>query len=393
MTETVLESAPTPTQTDALPPRLIGRVDGRRGGATLICLGGIHGNEPSGVQALERVLGKLAADRTGLDGTLVAFRGNRKAALTRRRFISNDLNRHWHPERVERLLAVDPATLEAEDEELVELDAALRGVIDSAGGPIFAMDLHTTSGEGACFVVLDDSIANRQFALHEPVTVVVGLEEELVGTVTAHLDTLGARVYGFEAGQHDDPASVDRAEAAIWIALESSGVLADKRPEVEASRELLRRQTGDLPHVVEVIHRHPVQPEDRFRMEPGYENFQTIAAGEKLATDRTGEIVSPHDGLILMPLYQQQGEDGFFLVHPVKPLWLLISKWVRRLDAQRLLPWLPGVSRHPEEFDTFVVDQHTARYLARELFHHLGYRRVGPADGRFLTMTRRHPHG
>ncbi|MEO1085677.1 MAG: aspartoacylase, partial [Acidobacteriota bacterium] len=109
--------------------------------------------------------------------------------------------------------------------------------------------------------------------------------------------------------------------------------------------------------------------------------------------DRRGDILSPHDGLILMPLYQQQGEDGFFLVRPVKPLWLLISKWVRRLDAQRILPVLPGVKRHPEEADTFIVDQQTARYLARELFHLLGYRRVGPADGRYLTMTRRHPHG
>ncbi|MEO1087060.1 MAG: succinylglutamate desuccinylase/aspartoacylase family protein, partial [Acidobacteriota bacterium] len=293
VTETALEDAQTAAPADALPPRLIGRIDGRPDGPTMICLGGIHGNEPSGVLALQRVLAKLRADDTGVDGTLVAICGNRKAMVARQRFLKTDLNRHWHPDRVRRLRAADPATLTAEDEELVQLDAVLREVIDGSGGQVYAMDCHTTSSEGACFVVLDDSIANRQFALHEPVTVVVGLEEELNGTVTAFLDSLGVNVYGFEAGQHDDPTSVDRAESAIWIALESSGVLAGKRPEVEAARELLRRETGHLPHVVEVTLRHPVKPEDGFKMEPGYENFQTVSTGEKLATDRRGDRISP----------------------------------------------------------------------------------------------------
>jgi succinylglutamate desuccinylase len=49
-------------------------------------------------------------------------------------------------------------------------------------------------------------------------------------------------------------------------------------------------------------------------MREGYKNFQAIKAGEVLADDKNGEIVAPEDCLLLMPLYQRQGTDGFFLV-------------------------------------------------------------------------------
>jgi succinylglutamate desuccinylase len=49
-------------------------------------------------------------------------------------------------------------------------------------------------------------------------------------------------------------------------------------------------------------------------MLPGFRSFQRIEAGEILATDGKGEVRSPETGLLLLPLYQPQGEDGFFLV-------------------------------------------------------------------------------
>ncbi|MEM6797097.1 MAG: succinylglutamate desuccinylase/aspartoacylase family protein [Acidobacteriota bacterium] len=395
MTDIVLEKAPLPrAPRPAVPPRVLGRLEGEPGSPTLLCLGSVHGNEPSGVLALRRVLAALEADPAGRVGGFVALAGNRRAIESGRRFVSSDLNRHWQLERVERLRAASLETLEGEDAELRELDALLLELAERSTGPNFAVDLHTTSGEGACFVVLDDSLANREFALDVPVTVVVGLEEELSGTVTSHMDSLGFQVFGFEAGQHDDPSSVDRAAAAVWIALEASGVLAvGSRPEVAAARDLLERASGDLPHVVEVTHRHPVRDCDDFRMLGGFVNFQPVAENQLLAHDCDGEVRTPRGGMILMPLYQRQGEDGFFIVQVVKPLWLAVSKALRNLDAQRILPILPGVRRHSERADTFVVDQKTARFLARELFHLLGYRRTGELQGRFLIMTRRHPHG
>jgi succinylglutamate desuccinylase len=52
-------------------------------------------------------------------------------------------------------------------------------------------------------------------------------------------------------------------------------------------------------------------------MRPGYVNFQPIQQGEHLANDTTGPVLAPEDGLILMPLYQPQGSDGFFVVQEI----------------------------------------------------------------------------
>jgi len=38
-----------------------------------------------------------------------------------------------------------------------------------------------------------------------------------------------------------------------------------------------------------------------------------VRAGTLLARDKAGEIRAREDGIVVMPLYQGQGEDGFFL--------------------------------------------------------------------------------
>ena len=50
-------------------------------------------------------------------------------------------------------------------------------------------------------------------------------------------------------------------------------------------------------------------------MKPGFRTFDRVWSGQELAQDRHGCIRSPQDGYILMPLYQNQGCDGFFIGH------------------------------------------------------------------------------
>jgi predicted deacylase len=367
-------------------PRLLGTT-GPATGPLLLCFGGMHGNEPSGAVALERILVKLRQNPSGLRGQLVALAGNRAGLQQKKRYIASDFNRHWTRERVARLRAAE-GPFEAEDRELVELD---REIAKATAGrnKVYALDLHSTSGEGPAFCILEDTLPNRRFALNLPVTIVVGIEEELIGTISHFLTEQGIVTCGFEAGQHEDPYSADRAEAAVWIMLEASGVLIPgKRPEVQAARELLVTQTGKLPHFTELRYRHNIQPGDEFRMKPGYRNFDAVTAGQPLARDSHGPVVSPLTGLILMPLYQPLGQDGFFIVTRVAPIFLTLSAFARHLRLEKVIHLLPGVKRHPERADAFVVDTQIARFLALKIFHLLGYRRISPM-GRLLTMARR----
>ncbi len=382
-------AALTPTPVGIEVPRVLGSIAGREKGPTLIVVAGIHGNEPAGVRALRRLLPRLGAEPAGIArGRVVGLAGNRRALALKQRYLAHDLNRHWLPERVEALRAAT-APLEDEDDELRELDREIRRLIGEAEGNVYLLDLHTTSGPELPFATLDDSLANRPFAFAFPVPVVLGLEEELAGTLSSFVGPLGVITAGFESGQHDDPASVERAEAAIWIALEGCGLLGDAgRPEVAAARRRLAPEGAGLPKVVEVRYRHAIGSDTGFRMDPGFLNFQPITRGQRLASDRRGPITAPFDGLMLMPLYQEQGADGFFVVRRVRRIWLQASAVVRRWHLERVLHLLPGVQRHPELPDTFVVDQRTARWLARELFHLLGFKRLG-RPGRRLVMARR----
>jgi len=369
-------------------PRELGRVVGRQPGPTLICMGGLHGNEPAGVLALRLVLESLQSQADVLCGELIALVGNRQALAIGKRFIDHDLNRAWHPERLSRLLK-STGHGEAEDREQLELDATLQRIVDEAPGRVFMLDLHTTSGPGSAFAILDDTLPNREIALDFPVPLVLGLEEELAGTLASYLTGQGVTVLGFEAGQHDDPGSVDRAEAAVWVALDSSGLLGDgDRTRVVEARRILTEQTASDIGIVEILFRYDIDSSNGFSMVPGFESFQTIEEGQVLARSGSETVVAPQSGMLLMPLYQEQGEDGFFLTRQVRPFWLPVSARLRSWRLERFLHWLPGITRHPDRADAFLVDQDVARFSPLHMFHLLGFRREGK-DGQILTMTRR----
>lgn len=372
-------------------PRVLGRMKGERPGPTLLIVGSLHGNEPAGALGLAHLFRRL--DAKGLRGQVIGMVGNRQALARGCRFVDADLNRSWTMEQLQRVRAADLEVLRDEDLEMRELDTELRHLLANAPRPIYFLDLHTTSAPGPAFVNLDDTLPNRRFALELPLPVVVGLEEELEGTLASYLSFRGVITVGFESGQHQEFDAVDRAEAAAWIALEATGVLPrGARPEVEQARRMLEAHRGDLPRIVEVIHRHPVAPDDGFRMRPGFVGFQSIEKDQALADDRGGSIHAPQGGRILMPLYQSQGADGFFVIQPIRMLWLKISATVRRLHLERVIHWLPGVERHKEETTRFRIDRRVARWYALELFHLLGFRREQITEHE-LMMSRRTRNG
>lgn len=374
--------------------RVLGRLGrGGPGTPTLIVVGGLHGNEPAGVEAARRV-GRVIAPREGrLRGSVVFVGGNLQALALGRRFVDRDLNRVWTPRAVAELRRRSPAldTTEgfaAEDVEQRELLAVFDEALRKAEGPVYVLDLHTTSGDGGPFTTVADALPNREVALHLPVPLVLGLEELVDGTLHEYLATRDCITVAFEAGRHDEPAAIDRAEAGIWILLAATGIAPETDfDEVGPARERLRRETAHLPRVLEMRHRHPVRPDDAFRMHPGYTNFQRIRRGEILAEDRNGSIRAPETARILMPLYQVQGEDGFFVVRAFNRFWLGVSRTLRHLGADRWVHWLPGIRLHPDRPEARIVNRRVARFYALQLLHLLGYRRH-EEDGPLLIVVR-----
>ena len=374
--------------------RKLGEMAGAHAGPTLLCVAGIHGNEPAGVHAVRRVLDKLDDRRDEMAGRIVALAGNISALAAGRRFVDRDLNRAWTTARLAELRTNGDGRASVEDREQIELLAEIETVLSESPESVYALDLHTTSGPGGIFSAFTDSLPQREFAQSFPVPMIFGLEELVDGTLLNLLSEHGIVALTIETGQHDEPESIDRAEAAIWIALVSAGLLPERLvPEATEARKLLARDSQHVPRALEMRYKRDVEPGDGFVMHPGYRNFQIVREGDIVARDTEGEVVLRESGRVLMPLYQEQGEDGFFLVREFPPFWMGVSLIMRQFRISRIAHWLPGVSRVEGSPDEVVVDKRIARFFARQLFHLLGYRQLEDAGSRLVMRRRRFDEG
>ena len=368
---------------------LIAEFIGDPDGPTLMAFGSIHGNEAAGSAALERVADTLREGKYEIRGRVYLFRGNTRALAKGVRFIDMDLNRHWTGPNVVRNLpdtAIEPQL--SEDREQAELLRDFNHILASAHNEVYAIDLHSTSAEGVPFATVGDTMRNRAFAQKLPVTVLLGIEEQLEGTLLEYLNNLGAVTLGYEGGQHYAESTVAVHEALTWRAMVNAGIIEDAEHLKRFDRVLLN--ATQVPKIFEVRYRHAITPEDEFEMLPGFNNFDPIDRGRQLANDRQGMIVASEKGVILMPLYQKLGEDGFFIGREISPFWIWLSGVLRRMRLGGAMYLLPGVRRLKKDRDTLEVDTQIARFFPLQLFHLLGFRKLRWRENKLVVSRRKH---
>jgi len=386
-----------------LEERVLGTCVGETPGPLVVIVGGMHGNEPAGVHAIRRVFEVLRREQPPVRGRLVGLAGNIEALQAGTRYVDRDLNRLWTDEHLTRARQEPSEELEAEEREQRELIRLLEAELEAAPGEdVVLLDLHSTSAEGAPFSIMADTLQNRSIGFALPVPVILGLEERVVGTLLSFFSEKGHVAVCVEGGQHESSFTVEHHVAAIWITLVEAGVLdsADV-PWLEEQRERLATTARVLPPVIEVRYRFHVPPGERFDMFPGFSNFDLVERGQPLARFGEGgngaswpgeaggnEVRSPADGMILMPRYQGQGEDGFFVGNEVRRFWLRISAFLRRTRMQWVLPMLPGVRRDPAKRGVLRANPRIARLGLIQLFHLFGFR-WSRNEGEELLFVRR----
>ena len=326
-------------------------------------------------------------------GRFVALRGNQGALAAGRRYLARDLNRGWSPEQLRELRAGPAAALVAEDREQRTLADIQETLVGERRGPVVFLDLHSTSAPSTPFLCFGDTLANRALAMRLPITKILGLEEVIDGAMLGYWADRGHTAIAIEAGQHDAPETERRHQAALWLCAVAIGLVESALvPDLDAHHELLVRACAGRPSVVEVLHRQVVAEGDGFTMRPGFASFDVVRAGTVLARDRSGDIRASRDGILLMPRYQGQGDDGFFLAREVAPFWLRVSRLLRALPTERLLPLLPGVSRDLDDPHTLSVNPDRLRHHLVDMMHLCGYRRRRQR-GATLLFSRRPSEG
>ena len=367
---------------------LIGSFIGDPAGPTLIVVGSIHGNEPGGAIALFSIAEDLSTLTGKMLGRVYFLAGNTRAFNSRQRFIDHDLNRAWTRRNLSSRGA-EHVESTSEGQELRELDSLIDSILITAKDEVFVMDLHSTSATGIPFATVGDTLRNRKFAQRFGVTILLGIEEQLEGTMLEHFNNLGAITIGFEGGSHDSAETVENHRALVWLGLVNSGVL--DLSEVPEFRRMANRlaATNNGTRFVEVRHREAIRPEDEFEMNPGFNNFDIITKGMVLAKNRFGEIRAVESGMILMPLYQKLGEDGFFIGRTVAPFWLWLSAVLRKTRVQNILRHLPGVKVDPDDSETLHLDTALARFFPLQVSHLLGFRKRRLEDHQLVVSRRR----
>ncbi len=289
--------------------RVVGGAEGQGAGPLLIIIGAVHGNEPAGVLALEAIIRRLQDKGLPERGTLLGLIGNLGAFRQNLRFVDRDLNRHFTAER----MAADQTSAEAQEasELLATIDAAIN---QFTATELIVLDVHTTTADGGDFATTIPDPASSELAKCLGVPVVLGLTDVLHGTLVAHFTSermgLPTRAFAYEAGQHLASVSATRAEALIWKLLGELGMV--KSAPVEAIEVDLR------PQLTRIIYRLAIPPDGAFSMLPGFGNFDPVQAGQPLAYLDGETVTSEYTGYLLMPLYQSQGEDGYFVVEEVR---------------------------------------------------------------------------
>jgi predicted deacylase len=378
-----------PEEHDFAGEHMIAAFVGKPAGPTLIAVGSLHGNEPGGALALSNVAKKLAGLSDKLKGRVYFLVGNTRARAAGVRFIDHDLNRVWTASKLSSERAVT-MTNSSERAELREMDAILDGLLITAMDEVFVLDLHSTSTGGMPFATVGDTLRNRTFAQKFPVAILLGIEEQLEGTMLEYLNNAGAVTLGFEGGQHFGPETAANHESLVWLGLVNAGILnAADVPDLDVHKKRLAKQHGKA-RVFEVRHRHAITAEDDFLMKTGFANFDPVKKGEHLGSDRNGEVSAVESGLLLMPLYQKLGEDGFFIGREISPFWLALSGLIRRIGVQKFVHWLPGVARDEHDPGTLIVNTSVARLFPLQVFHLLGFRRRRWAGKKLIVSRRRH---
>jgi predicted deacylase len=371
--------------------RFIARVETKREGPNLVFIGGMHGNEPTGVLALNRAMKLVARLQPLLKGNVYALAGNLTALERGERYIRQDLNRIWHADQVERARTGDfhPDELIDEVEEQIELWGAIDALMHQKSGPFYFADLHTTSTLSAPFITMSDTIMNRRFVRGVPVPIVIGIEEHLSEPLLSYLNELGCVSVAFEGGQHSDSRSLLNHEAFIWLTLVRAGIMKPAHiPDFELHKDRLRFEARGYRHLYEVRFRQGLEPGDHFQMLPGFDNFDKVRKNQILGRINGQDVRCTETGLIFMPLYQSKGEDAWFLIRRISTFWMAVSYLFRRLNLYKILRLLPGVRPFMGTDYMMVVNREVARWYSTELLHLMGYRRK-KQRGPFTLFLRR----
>ncbi len=296
--------------------RIIEEIKGEEDGKEVIIIAGMHGNELAGLRAVENITAFIKENNIAVKGNITALKGNIKAINKESRYIDVDLNRLWTDDYIN---SNGTYSNWHEISELKELNAEIEKRCKGNYKNCVILDFHSFTADSGIFAIPADSPESVELAKQYQVQFIEQLTSNLKETAIQYFAFKGVTAVVFEGGQHYAPETQENIETAAFIALNYLGSVDKKDiPNFDIRKQKLKDKAGDLPTHYKLAYIHRIPQGADFKMNPGYVNFQNIKKGEILAYQDNEAIRANTDGSMLMPLYQKQGSNGFYIIKEFK---------------------------------------------------------------------------
>jgi len=264
----------------------IRKVEGEKAGFASLILGGVHGDEPCGVEAIGEVF-------SGLDissGKVYFGYGNPRAISAQKRFIDANLNR----------LFVDEDQLSEEEKDSCEHERAqhLKKYLDKSE---VLLDLHASKTPSSPpFIICEENAEDLAKCLPAEI-IVSGFDDIQPGGTDYYMNKSGGIGICLECGYANDPKSTRVAKEGIISFLKAQDHLRET-PEPTAGQS----------HV-HIYDRHLTQT-DNFQLTKQYDDFEKIAEDEVLGVDGGENIQAPQDSIILFARDCDKADEQAFML-------------------------------------------------------------------------------
>ena len=294
--------------------RVLGKYSRGRKGPALIITADVLGNEFSGIWAFLNVLDSLTRLNLPIRGELTGLVGNVGSSRKGLLMGLNENPRYYMADGPLWDFGENQGYNEAVEfvELIEEFEKAQHAMITG----VYYMDFKTGPLLKQPYICVSRDLNCLRFAEHLPFKIIKGLEDFITDHMGFYLNAKGYIGYTLKVGLSNSYSSREMQEAAIWLALVNCGCLDQQEvPYFSFYHNILNNSIeGKRATAFDVVYKYTIQEDEFFRMVSGYQNFQKITKGELLATSDGGPVISHWDGLIFMPVYHTQRQDGFFIL-------------------------------------------------------------------------------
>ena len=284
-------AAPTSTRIERDPaiPGVL-HLAAREPGPRVVLFAGTHGDEISGLHAVEKLFFDLhSGAREMLRGRLTLVRANAQAIAAERRYLRYNLNRLFRDEYDAGI-----ASEAYEPRRAQELKPLLHDCD-------YFLDLHSAPIAQEPFLVAERHAADFYARLGIP-RIIVGWGRfssgPIGGDAESYANAHGAQAATLESGSHFDKRSNDVAYRTVLALLSELGMLEGVERPTQAETELI-----EMYAVV-------VKESEDFRYAGVAANFKPLARGEAFAFQGGAPLVAGEDSVLLIPMQPEETKLG-----------------------------------------------------------------------------------